>query len=76
MDIPGPFNEQDRNDIAEKVELESEWYAQSRLKHLYNLVYLKLTIEVIVPFVIGIWGLIELLQLITFGSSSTPKPTV
>ena len=69
MNLPGPFDEQDRNDIAEEIELRSKWHVQGRLKYLYNLVYLKLTIEVIVPFVIGAWGLFELLQLITMRST-------
>jgi len=64
MNIPGPFNEQDRNEIAAEAKEESEWRAQRKLKYLYNLIYLKLIIEVLVPMIIGVWGLLELVQLI------------
>ena len=65
MNIPGPYNDQDRNEIAAAAEEESEWKVQKVLKFLYNLVYLKLAIEILAPFIIGVWGLFKLLQLIT-----------
>ncbi len=69
INLPGPDNEQDKSKIYAQAEEESEWYTKKRLKYLYNLVYLKLIIEVLVPFAIGAWGLYSLFQLITNRSS-------
>ena len=65
MDIPDPNSEYDKGTIYENTKKEYIWQTQNKLKYLYNWVYLKLVIEIIVPIIIGTWGLIELFNLIT-----------
>lgn len=65
MDITGPMDEQDKSKIIASVKEESRWKIQGSLKYLYNFVYLKIAIEILPPFIIGIWGFFALVQLIT-----------
>ena len=65
MNIPGPSSGIDKDLIYLNVKGEVEWKSKKTLRFLFNWIYLNLFIVIIVPVVIGAWGLLELCQLIT-----------
>lgn len=52
------YDSQNRSDIATEAKEESYHYTEKRLKYLFSFVYIKLVIEVAVPLIVGVWGLI------------------
>lgn len=52
------------HDIEKEAKSEARLHVQRRLRHLYNLIYLKLIIEIILPLVVGATGLVMLISLI------------
>ena len=64
-DIPAEVNDRDRKEMIKDAEENANWHVTSKLRWLYSLIYLKLTIEVIVPIVIGVWSMIMMIVLIT-----------
>ncbi len=62
--VPPPVNEQDLNDMEEDAWESAKWQVQRNLSMFYKLIYLRLTLEVIAPLLIGVWGMFELGELI------------
>lgn len=63
--IPELVNEQDKNDMQADAFSEADWEITNKLRWLYKMIYLKLTIEIIAPVALGLWAMIQLLILIT-----------
>jgi len=59
-DFLDPENDQDLNEVAKVVEKESDRKVQVNLRLLYNMIYLKHAVEIIVPIIISVWGLVTL----------------
>ena len=70
-DLWDKFEEQDKNRIRKAVTEQSEWDAGVKLKYLYRLVYLRLLVEIVVPVVLGSYGLFKLARLITSLTNGT-----
>lgn len=60
MDIPLPVDEFNLQDVQAEAAVVGKDNAKKRLRHLYRLVYLKITLEIIIPLLIGLWGLVGL----------------
>ncbi|MCE9677796.1 hypothetical protein LZP69_01140 [Shewanella sp. AS1] len=62
--IPDEVNEQDINDMQANAISAADWEVTNRLRWLYNMIYVKLTIEIVAPVCIGVWAMVQLLVLI------------
>ncbi|CAK1770883.1 SMODS and SLOG-associating 2TM effector domain-containing protein [Vibrio crassostreae] len=62
--IPTQVDEADKADMARDALEEAHWKVQSNLRMVYRLIYVRLFLEIIVPLVLGGWGLYELAVLI------------
>lgn len=71
FDIPDQVNEQDKNDMGAHAESQADWHVTKKLNWLYSLIYLRLTIEIIVPVGVGIWAMVNMIVLITRKSTGT-----
>ena len=65
ISIPDEVNEQDKNDMQADALSAADWEITNKLGWLYKMIYLKLTIEIVAPFCVGIWAIAEILVLIT-----------
>ena len=70
-DIPPEINEQDKNDMGAHAKTDADWRVSKKLNWLYSLIYLRLTIEILVPVAIGIWAMVKMIVLITSKSTGT-----
>ncbi|WP_429012748.1 hypothetical protein [Aeromonas hydrophila] len=61
VNIPGQVNEQDKNDMYKNAKEYADVHVTSKLRWLYSLIYLKLTIEILVPVLIGLSSMIMIL---------------
>jgi hypothetical protein len=55
-----PINHHDLNVVSAAAQYEAEWQYSKNLRPLCGMIYLKLFIDMLVPLVVGIRGLIEL----------------
>ena len=65
VNIPDQVNEQDKNDMQADALSAADWEIANKLSWLYRMIYLKLTIEIVVPVALGLWSMVQLLVLIT-----------
>lgn len=64
--FPGhPIDEQDLNIITEAAKKDADRHTYKRLRFLYGFIYIRLFIEILLPVIIGIYGLYKLGLLIT-----------
>lgn len=59
-DSLGPPDYYNLDYVRNEADLEAKWETEKRLRYLFNFVYLRLIIEIIIPLVIGCWGIISL----------------
>ena len=59
-----PENSQDKKEIEKATVSEAKIYVSKRLRYLYNLIYLQLTIEILLPIIIGLVGMYNLFMLV------------
>lgn len=65
IDIPYPIDEHDKGQIAAQATDHADWRVQRKLRPLYGWVYPKLVLEIAVPYLFGLSGLVMLGLLIT-----------
>lgn len=63
--IPSEVNKQDKNDMQADAFLAADWEITNKLSWLYRMNYLKLAIEILAPFCLGIWAMVQLFVLLT-----------
>ncbi|MGF1756445.1 hypothetical protein L4D76_00505 [Photobacterium sagamiensis] len=59
-----PQNSQDLNEVSAYTRKQAEIHINRKMAILFRWVYLKLVIEIIIPVIIGIWGLVMVAILI------------
>ncbi len=69
MNILKPYDENSIEYISALAENEAKEYVDKKLKYLFGLIYLKLVTEVLVPLLVGAFGLVSLLMLINFSQN-------
>jgi len=64
IDLPCDPHKASKNQIADSTRKDVEWQMRRKLRFLNFFSYLRLIIELIVPILVGVWGLVEIYSLV------------
>ncbi|KJY98980.1 hypothetical protein [Pseudoalteromonas ruthenica] len=65
VNIPNQVDEGDKNDMQADALSTADWQVKNKLSLLYKMIYLKLTIEILIPICVGLWAMVLMFLLIT-----------
>jgi len=64
MEFLGPDDPHDLENVKKMAKSEAKAFVEKKLRHLYKLIYLKLTMEAVLPVLVGGYALIKLVLLL------------